>query len=40
VAYWFLKHNAVVVDWDWLNEHDAAKADQKELKVTLQVELP
>ena len=40
VAYWFLKHNAVVADWDWLNEHDAAKADQKELKVTLQVELP
>lgn len=39
-AYWFLHHNAIVVDWDWLNEQESSKADQKEVKVTLQVELP
>lgn len=39
-AYWFLPHNAIVADWDWLNEHEDTKPDQKEVKLSLQVELP
>ena len=39
-AYWFFHHNAIVADWDWLNEHDDTKPDTKEVKLTLQVELP
>ncbi len=39
-AYWFLHNNAIVADWDWLHAQDPNVPDFREIKLTLQAELP